>query len=105
VSNVGIITGAAGGVGRATAERFAHDGWDLVLVDVADSVNSSERRSPRRRAEFRLPWLPRGMPQRLMVTGDDRRNSGGRILSQILQEVRGVMARHRIALDALTPNR
>jgi NAD(P)-dependent dehydrogenase (short-subunit alcohol dehydrogenase family) len=39
MSNVGIITGAAGGVGRVTAERFAKDGWDLVLVDVADSVN------------------------------------------------------------------
>jgi NAD(P)-dependent dehydrogenase (short-subunit alcohol dehydrogenase family) len=39
MSNVGIITGAAGGVGRVTAERFAKDGWDLVLVDVVDSVN------------------------------------------------------------------
>jgi NAD(P)-dependent dehydrogenase (short-subunit alcohol dehydrogenase family) len=39
MSNVGIITGAAGGVGRVTAERFAEDGWDLVLVDVVDSVN------------------------------------------------------------------
>jgi NAD(P)-dependent dehydrogenase (short-subunit alcohol dehydrogenase family) len=39
MSNVGIITGAAGGVGRVRAERFAKDGWDLVLVDVADSVN------------------------------------------------------------------
>jgi NAD(P)-dependent dehydrogenase (short-subunit alcohol dehydrogenase family) len=26
-------------VGRVTAERFAEDGWDLVLVDVVDSVN------------------------------------------------------------------
>ena len=39
MSNVGIITGAAGGVGRVTAERFAKDGWDLVLVDVVNSVN------------------------------------------------------------------
>lgn len=39
MSNVGIITGAAGGVGRVTAERFAKDGWDLVLVDIVDSVN------------------------------------------------------------------
>lgn len=39
MSNVGIITGAAGGVGRVTAERFAKDGWDLVLVDVVDLVN------------------------------------------------------------------
>lgn len=35
---IGIITGAAGGVGRATAQRFARDGWALVLVDVAESV-------------------------------------------------------------------
>lgn len=35
---LGIITGAAGGVGRATAERFVHDGWSLVLVDVVDAV-------------------------------------------------------------------
>jgi NAD(P)-dependent dehydrogenase (short-subunit alcohol dehydrogenase family) len=38
MTGVGIITGAAGGVGRATAERFARDGWSLVLVDVADGV-------------------------------------------------------------------
>lgn len=38
MSEVGIITGAAGGVGQVTAERFARDGWDLVLVDVAESV-------------------------------------------------------------------
>jgi hypothetical protein len=31
------------------------------------------------------------MPERLMVAGNDRRNSGGRSLSQILQEIRGVI--------------
>jgi NAD(P)-dependent dehydrogenase (short-subunit alcohol dehydrogenase family) len=35
---VAILTGAAGGIGRATAERFAREGWSLVLVDIADTV-------------------------------------------------------------------
>lgn len=34
-----ILTGAAGGVGRATAERFARDGWSLVLVDMVEAVH------------------------------------------------------------------
>jgi NAD(P)-dependent dehydrogenase (short-subunit alcohol dehydrogenase family) len=41
MNDVGIITGAAGGVGRATAERLAKDGWSLVLVDVADAVKQT----------------------------------------------------------------
>jgi NAD(P)-dependent dehydrogenase (short-subunit alcohol dehydrogenase family) len=41
MSAVGVITGAAGGVGRATAERFAKDGWDLVLTDVAEAVKQT----------------------------------------------------------------
>jgi NAD(P)-dependent dehydrogenase (short-subunit alcohol dehydrogenase family) len=41
MSEVGIITGAAGGVGRATAERLAKDGWNLVLVDVGDAVKQT----------------------------------------------------------------
>ncbi len=40
MSGVGIITGAAGGVGRATAERFARDGWSLVLTDVSEAVQA-----------------------------------------------------------------
>jgi NAD(P)-dependent dehydrogenase (short-subunit alcohol dehydrogenase family) len=32
-----VITGAAGGIGRATARRFAEEGANLVLVDLPDS--------------------------------------------------------------------
>ena len=37
-AKTGVLTGAAGGIGRATAERFAKDGWSLVLVDRTDAV-------------------------------------------------------------------
>ena len=34
----GAITGAAGGIGRATAERFASEGASVVLVDLPDTA-------------------------------------------------------------------
>jgi NAD(P)-dependent dehydrogenase (short-subunit alcohol dehydrogenase family) len=39
MSQIAILTGAAGGVGRAAAERFAADGWKLVLTDMSDAVH------------------------------------------------------------------
>ncbi len=35
---VAVITGAAGGIGRAAAERFAAEGAKVVLVDLPDSA-------------------------------------------------------------------
>ncbi|OAA61935.1 NAD(P)-binding domain protein [Niveomyces insectorum RCEF 264] len=37
-SKVGIVTGAASGMGRALAEHFAAKGWRLALLDVNDTV-------------------------------------------------------------------
>ena len=38
MGQVGVVTGAAGGIGRAAGERFAKEGWSLVLVDVDAGV-------------------------------------------------------------------
>jgi NAD(P)-dependent dehydrogenase (short-subunit alcohol dehydrogenase family) len=50
MTQVGVVTGAAGGIGRATAEKFAGEGWSLVLVDVDGAVERfAEELSARRR--------------------------------------------------------
>jgi NAD(P)-dependent dehydrogenase (short-subunit alcohol dehydrogenase family) len=50
VSRVAVVTGAARGIGLATAKRFLADGWKVALVDIeaellADAVASLKRSS------------------------------------------------------------
>ncbi|MGI5130033.1 SDR family NAD(P)-dependent oxidoreductase [Pseudonocardia sp. CA-107938] len=53
---VAIVTGAAGGMGRSTAETFAREGAAVVVADILDDVGSAaaaELRDAGGRAEYR----------------------------------------------------
>ena len=39
-NKVAVITGGAQGIGRATCERFVHDGASVVIADVADEAGA-----------------------------------------------------------------
>ena len=45
---VAVITGAASGIGRASAVRFAREGAHVVVADLADETRAAP--SPRRSA-------------------------------------------------------
>ena len=46
---VAVITGAASGIGRATAHRFVEEGARVVVADIQVEAGDGGRRGPRRR--------------------------------------------------------
>jgi NAD(P)-dependent dehydrogenase (short-subunit alcohol dehydrogenase family) len=62
--NLGIVTGAAGGIGRATAEKFASEGWSLVLVDIDERVKDISRSLPIRAVDAAVKAS--GLPLRFL---------------------------------------
>lgn len=77
---VAIITGGAGGIGRATAHRFASEGATVVVNDVDDDRIAAALRS--------LDGLPgRGMAGRADITDEDQVRS---LVERIVQQEGGV---------------
>jgi NAD(P)-dependent dehydrogenase (short-subunit alcohol dehydrogenase family) len=42
MARVAVITGAARGIGLATAKRFFQENWNIVMLDVLDQVQNAE---------------------------------------------------------------
>ncbi|GAA4113954.1 SDR family NAD(P)-dependent oxidoreductase [Enteractinococcus coprophilus] len=41
MSDVAVITGAGGGIGRATVRRFLAAGWDVAMIDIGASLEGA----------------------------------------------------------------
>ena len=52
-NKVAIVTGAASGIGRATAVRFAAEGAKVVVADLSDAAGSALA------VLVRIPWRAR----------------------------------------------
>src|SRR5580700_3236989 len=56
-SNVAVVTGAASGIGRATALRLARDGYEIAMMDL-DAAGLAETRTQIKRAGGRAHAFP-----------------------------------------------
>ena len=54
---VAVITGAASGIGRESARRFAEEGAKVCVADLADEPGKETAAGPEREPQERLPVL------------------------------------------------
>lgn len=89
---VALLTGAAGGMGRVTAARFADDGYDLVLCDVAqESVDelASTLRDAHPEGEFRAYACDVSSAESTQAIADGLRDEG--VVLHVLALLAGVV--------------
>ena len=85
-----VITGAARGIGRAQAVRFAEEGADIIAIDVCGPIESVQ--------------VPPSTPQDLAETARLVEQAGGRIVTEIVDvrnELRDVVDRGAAEFDGI----
>jgi NAD(P)-dependent dehydrogenase (short-subunit alcohol dehydrogenase family) len=66
MSKIAVITGGAGGIGQAVAERFARDEYKLVLIDLDDQAGQQLAGAWRRRGA-ELSFFPADLTEEAAV--------------------------------------
>ncbi len=87
-----VITGAARGIGRAQAVRFAEEGADIIAIDVCGAIESVQ--------------VPPSTPEDLAETACLVEQAGGRIVTDIVDvrdtdELRAAVDRGVARFDGL----
>ncbi|OBF31397.1 3-ketoacyl-ACP reductase [Mycolicibacterium peregrinum] len=87
-----VITGAARGIGRAQAVRFAEEGADIIAIDVCGPIESVQ--------------VPPSTPQDLAETARLVEQAGGRIVTEIVDvrnpdELRDIVDRCAAEFDGI----
>ncbi|MCV7200940.1 3-ketoacyl-ACP reductase [Mycolicibacterium peregrinum] len=85
-----VITGAARGIGRAQAVRFAEEGADIIAIDVCGPIESVQ--------------VPPSTPQDLAETARLVEQAGGRIVTEIVDvrnELHDVVDRGAAEFDGI----
>jgi 3-oxoacyl-[acyl-carrier protein] reductase len=66
MSKIAVVTGGAGGIGQAVAERFARDEYQLVLIDLDDQAGQQLAGAWRRR-DAELSFFPADLTEEAAV--------------------------------------
>src|SRR3984957_5867635 len=88
-SNVGVVTGAASGIGRATALRLARDGYEIAMMDL-DAAGLAETRTQIQQAGGRAHVFPLDVCEPLSVGSVTRKVAVTVGPPQVLVNVAGI---------------
>ena len=92
-----LITGAGGGIGRASALRFSAEGARVVVVDVDETARARDGRRRSARAGGEADFVARRRDPRRRRRGDDRlRRAALRRAARAVQQRRHLSRRGRL---------
>jgi NAD(P)-dependent dehydrogenase (short-subunit alcohol dehydrogenase family) len=96
MSKIAVVTGGAGGIGQAVAERFARDEYKLVLIDLDDQAGQQLAGAWRRRGA-ELSFFPADLTEEAAVNATFEKiiTAHGRV-NALVNVAGGSLHRHQL---------